>query len=88
MRLNFTKLRGNEIEQFSKLRNKYKNYDRLDLLLHKTLKSLGCSIEEYRCRKEKEKEKLEVIIQNEADELNKFCDGSSCEFDPTKLGNC
>ena len=80
MSYDIQKLRGNEILTFLKLRRKYSGYDFIDMLIHKTLKIVGIPREEFISREVKEKKKEEVItIQCEAEELNKFCDGDSCE---------
>lgn len=80
MIMELQKLRGNEIIIFKKMLSKYRGYDAIDLLIHKTLKSVGVSKEEFTNREVKKKKKKEVIVsQSEADQLNKFCDGDSCE---------
>ncbi len=80
MSYDLQKLRGIEILTFLELRKKYKGYDKVDLLVHKTLKIVGVPKEEFISREVKEKKKKEVIaIQQEGDEINRFCDGDSCE---------
>lgn len=88
MRLKISQLRGNEIKRFKSFLHKYKDYDKIDLIVHKTLKSLGCSVKEFRCRKGKEKEKEVFVKINAPSSDVMFCDSEHCEYDPTKAGNC
>lgn len=89
MSYNIQKLRGNEILTFLKLRRKYSGYDFIDMLIHKTLKIVGVPKEEFINREVKRKKEEGVIaIQIEADQLNKFCDGDSCEMRPVIIGKC
>jgi len=75
------KLRRNEIIVLKEMIKKYLKYDKLDLLLHKTLKSLGISKEEFDSRETIEKpKKTNIIIQQQSDDLNSFCDGDRCEI--------
>lgn len=81
MNYDIRKLQGNEIIVFKKMIDKYSDYDKIDLLVHKTLKSCGVSKETFKFRNvNKKKEEPVIIVRQEADELNKFCDGDSCEL--------
>ena len=88
MSFDIRKFSGNELVLFKQMINKYISYDRIDLLVHKTLKALGISKDEFNNRKEKEEEKEENIKKNIPAQELYFCDGDKCEFDPTKLGKC
>ena len=50
MIINLRKLRGKEIRTFEQMLKKYKGYDVVDLLIHKTLKSLNIPFEEIESR--------------------------------------
>jgi hypothetical protein len=81
MSYDIQKLRGNEIIVFKEMIRKYMGFDKIDLLVHKTLKCVGTSKDDFLSREVKQKKQEVVfVIQNEADELNKFCDGGKCEL--------
>lgn len=81
MTYDIQKLRGTEIIIFKKMIEKYRGHDVIDLLIHKTLKSIGISKDDFMNRDVKQKQKQKVIVvQSEAEELNKFCDGDKCEL--------
>lgn len=75
------KLREDELIEFKRLMEKYKDYDKVDLLIHKTLKILGISYYEFQSRKIKQANKKQVkIVQQEGNVLNSFCDSEKCQF--------
>lgn len=53
MRLNWRNLQEEEQDMFFQMRKKYKDYDKVDFLIHKTLKSLGVPLEDFIKRNEK-----------------------------------
>jgi len=88
MSLDIRKLRKEERVVFKQMVKKYTSYDKIDLLIHKTLKCMGISKEEFLNRKEKKRKKEDFIKINIPDQALFFCDGDKCQFDPTKLGAC
>jgi len=88
MSFDIRNLQGNEIVVFKEMLKKYTGYDKIDLLIHKTLKCLGISKNDFLNRNAKQEKKEEYIKQNAPAPELYFCDGDKCEFDPTKLGKC
>jgi len=83
------KMRREEVLEFKQLITRYKNFDKLDILIDLTLQKLGVSRGDFECREVKqEKKNEELVVQTEADEYNKFCDGDKCELPIFQNSRC
>ena len=80
MRMEIKKLRGIEIPTFKKMLGKYRGYDVIDLLIHKTLKSLGISREEFEAREKLIIKEEAYTKENTPPEEIRFCSNESCEL--------
>jgi len=81
------KLRGQEIQIFKRMLEKYRGYDFIDILIHKTLKCVGTSKEEFVNREvvKKKRDTSEATINSPTEEI-RFCDGDKCENPMMKKG--
>jgi hypothetical protein len=82
------KLRGKEIQVFKTMLDKYKGYDFIDILIHKTLKCVGTPKEEFENREAKKSilnESFKKVNTPPQDII--FCDGDKCEA-PVFKENC
>lgn len=79
-KLELTKLTREELEEFLRLRSKYAKHDKVDLLIHKTLKSMGVQKEDFLNRKIR-KTKKEQAVSNPPPNEVMFCTNDTCEFD-------
>lgn len=75
----FKKLQGEEIQEFKKTLIKYKDYDKIDIIIDILLHKLGISSSEFNNRKQevKKENKKEIVVQEISESL-KYCDGDKC----------
>ena len=77
---NIQKLSADEICEFKKLIKRYREFDKIDLMIHLTLQNLGVSPFDFHDREVVKNIEEEPIIQKQLmPEALKYCDGNSCE---------